>query len=423
MAELAGGTLAEGRVDAFPAPMERPRLTLRVQRTNRFLGTSLDAAKMADLLRSIEMKVEEDGGHRLTVMPPAFRPDIEREEDLAEEIARLVGYDHIPVTYPQAVAVTEPVDPHLKARQELKQRLVGWGFSEVINFSFISTQSLRELRYPADDPRMRTVPLANPLSEEQAVMRTSLLPGLLQNVVHNVNHGNENLRLFEMGKVFWAREGEPLPFEPHRLAGVMTGARYPHLLYGGDAEVDFADLKGVVEGLLEPFRASNARFSNDEAVLPPWVDPAAGAAVDVSGEIVGALGRLHPEVQERLDVKRSVHVFSLDFEKLYGLGLDATLFRPLPRFPSVVRDLALVVDRDLAVREPMDFIRNLQEPLLERVEIFDLFKDPKLGEGRKSVGYRLVYRAPDRNLTDSEVNLIHERLSAEVLRAFSAERR
>jgi phenylalanyl-tRNA synthetase beta chain len=418
MAQVGGGEIAGGRIDVYPTPYEPVRLELRVDRTNRFLGTELDSSEMAAVLRSIEMQVEDLDPNRLLVVPPSFRPDVIREVDLAEEVVRLVGYDRVPVTSPQAAASAAPLDPHLRNRLEVKSFLAGSGYSEIITYSFISLESLRKLRLPPEDPRLGPVRVMNPLSEEQAVMRTSLVPSLLNTARYNSDRRNEDIRIFELSKVFLPREGDVLPGEPHHLAGLMSGKRLPHLLYGGEEEVDFTDVKGAVDSVLDLFFLHGVKYAAEE--LPPYLDHRQAASVYVGPERLGALGLIHPEVRELFDLKKPAFIFEFDFDKLYSLKGARPSFRPLPKFPAVARDMALIVDADLPVQGPLDFIDDLREPLLEHLEIFDIYQNPQLGEGKKSVGYRLVYRASDRNLTDEDVNDLHTLLVSKVTEAFHA---
>lgn len=418
MQEVGGGRIARGRLDVYPHPMVSPVLTLDVDRTNRFLGTALTSGEMADALRSIELGVEEVNQAQLRVAVPSFRPDITRAVDLMEEVARLIGYDRIPVTAPVASIETEPPSDHLLMRQELKEILEGAGFFEVLTYSFVGQDALQRLGFAPDDPRLHPIPVMNPISEDQGVMRTTLMAGLLQTACHNFNRGNEDLRIFELGKVFLPRTGEALPEEPHHLAGLMSGRRCPQLLYDRQGEVAYEDVKGVVEAVLEPFHARSLEFLNEP--LPPYLDPSHGASVFLEGCCVGFLGTLHQDVAKAFDLDREILVFELDFEQCYAHRRPLPLFRGLPRFPSVSRDIALILEEGVPIQSPVNFIRDLQEPLLAQVEVFDLYRSPQLGENKKSVGYRLVYRSGDRSLTDAEVNRIHEGIVQKVLDHFAA---
>ena len=252
-------------------------------------------------------------------------------------------------------------------------------------------------------------------------MRTSLVPGILQTARHNLDHRNENMRVFELSKVFLPVAGEVLPDEPHQLVGLMTGLRQPDVLYGGSDLVDYSDVKGVVEAVLDLFHLEDVRFSALE--IPAYLDGKGSASVYVQDERVGVLGPVHPKVQEAFDLKQQVFLFELDFDRIFELRRPQPHFRPLPRFPAVVRDMALVVDERVPVQEPMDFLWRQQVPFLQQVDVFDIYRSAQLGPGKKSLGYRLTYRAADRSLTDEEVNELHGALVAKVLRQFQAELR
>ena len=415
MHEVGGGDIAAGRIDVYPNLIKAPEIVLRVDRANRFLGTRLSSGEMKEILEQIEMRVEALDSNRLRVIVPSFRSDITREVDLGEELARLSGYDGIPVTSPVAALEAADFDPHQRVRGEMKNLLVGAGFFEVINYSFISYESIRKLRYPEGDPLLAPIRLKNPLSDEQAVMRTTLLPGLLNNARNNFYHRSENFRIFELSKVFIRRKEDVQADEIHHLAGVIAGKRDPQTLYG-DADVDYTDVKGIVEAICSLLRIDGVGFRAES--LPPWLDPGGSASVFAGGERLGELGKVHSEVLEAYDLKRPAFVFRLDFDRLFTLRGPAPFFSGLPKFPPVPRDIALIANEKLPVEEPLEYIRSLNEPLMESVEIFDIFRSDQIGAGKKSIGYRLTYRASDRSLTDEEVNVLHDELVRKVTARF-----
>lgn len=418
MAQVGGGAIAKGRIDVYPRPYQPVNLAIRVERTNRFLGTELTAAQMVEVLRSIQVEVTSIEADRLVAVPPSFRPDLVREVDLQEEVARLVGYDRIPVTLPISSMDSSPQDPYQRARQTVKDRLLGLGLTEVINYSFIGESSIGKLNLDPADPRLSPVRVRNPLSEEQGVMRTTLIPGILQTACRNFDHRNENLRIFELSKVFLPKEGAPLPDEPHWLAGALAGARLPDSLYGSPDEVDLTDAKGIIESVLECFHLDDAFYRASD--IPPYMDSLLSASVYCGQKRVGALGPVHPQVAAAFDLKRIPYLFELDFDAIFGLRKPHPMYRPLPKYPEVARDMAIIVDASLPVLDPLTFMKELREPLLEHIEVFDIFRHDRLGENKKSLGYRLVYRAADRSLTDEEVNALHGRLTERVLQTYRA---
>ncbi len=415
MRRVGGGRVAAGRIDVLPHPIAASEVELRCERVNRLLGTSLACDEMKEYLESIEMRVEKTAPGLLRVRVPGFRSDITREVDLAEELARLSGYDRIPVTSPLASVHAADCDPRQMVRARAKELLIGAGFFEVINYSFIASDALGKLRYSDTDTVPAPIRVKNPLSDEQGVMRTTLMPGLLDNARHNIDHRSENFKIFELSKVFLPAGQGPGAEEIQHLAGIMAGNRSPLALYG-EAEVDFADVKGVVEQICAFLRTEELRFRAES--LPPWLEPSASASVYVSGQRVGELGSVHRDVLQACDVKRPLLAFRLDFDGLLDLRGPVPLYRGVPKFPPVPRDLALIAEERIPVEEPLEFIRSLKEPLVESVEIFDIFKSEQIGAGKKSIGYRFTYRAADRSLTDEEVNTVHGQLIAKVTARF-----
>lgn len=406
MQELGGGQIAKGRIDVYPCPYQRKSIRLRVNRANAYLGTSLSAKEMASILTRLDMDVKEREDGDLDVTPPSFRQDVTREADLAEEIARIYGYDNIPIEKPRAVMVEIEPNEHLRVRNDLKELLRGIGLREIVTYSFISPVGLSKLGYPEGHEKLQTVKILNPLSEDQSVMRTSLVPSMLQTVAFNLNRQNDQLRLFELSKVFLPRDGEVLPQEDFNLVVALVGRRHPSVLYS-DADVDYSDIKGIADAVMSFFRIGDVRFEPLDKSRTPYMDASCSADIIVAGEYVGRAGRLDVRVAENFDIEEAVWLLELDYEKLFALRGPTPRFRPLPKYPSVIRDIAIVVDESFQVQKGLDFIKAIEEPLLESIEVFDIFRSPQIGEGKKSVGYRLTYRSSERSLTDEEVNRIH----------------
>ncbi|HVO84492.1 MAG TPA: phenylalanine--tRNA ligase subunit beta [Syntrophobacteria bacterium] len=418
MVELGSGELARGRLDVYPVPIRRQSIQLRVSKCVRFLGLDVSQAEICRLLASIHLPVRIIDDDSLEVVPPPFRSDLTREVDLMEEVARLAGFDRIPSTLPSAL-VTATKPPRTQTFREVaKEALVGLGFSETISFSFISRQATEKLRIPPDDRRFHHLPIRNPLTEEQAVLRTSLIPSMLEAAARNQRQRKLNVRLFELSKVFFPRGSEELPEERFNLCGLLSGTRRPASWNDPSEPVDFFDLKGVAEALMDRVGASELRWRHTSAV--PFLRPEAAAEIDIAGANAGVLGEVRAEVLEAFEVKGPAFIVDLDFDLLEEKATDRKTFRPLPRFPEVNRDLAIVVSEDLSAQRVLDFLAEHRPEHCESVLLFDCYRGNQVGAGRKSLAYRITYRSPERSLTDEEVNGIHTRVTEKVLAAFEA---
>ncbi len=417
MLEVGGGQLAAGRVDQYPAPFEPVTVEISTQKANRFLGTSFQKSEVEDVLQSIELETLPVGDDVLKVNIPLFRGDITREVDLFEEVARLKGYDLIPDTVPVASLGASPPDPFLVFCDKLRDTVAGLGFSELITYSFIHRNWIERLRLSKNDWRNRVVEIKNPLSEEQSVMRTTLIPCLLETVRRNIYRKNVDLRIFELSRVFVPEENKDLPDEPSQLVGAITGARESAVLYNREEFVNFYDLKGVVEGILSVLKLK-VRFCPSR--IEPYFDSAEAASIALGNDVIGQLGLINEEVAKSFGIRVPVYVFEMWIRELYEKSKVSVGFQPLPKFPSVTRDLAIVVDQEVPAQAIVDMLLSSNEPLLESVLVFDVYRGKKLKPGKVSIGYRLTYRAPDRNLTDEEVNKVHNRLAKKVIKKFKA---
>ncbi len=416
MVELAGGEASRGVIDVYPEEYSPRALSLRVSRTNDFLGTSLSARDMARYLDALELEVNEDGEDRLQVTCPTFRRDLEREVDLVEEVARLYGYDAIPVSYPSAHEATAPRSEELLGRLKAARVARSAGFHEVVNYSFISPAWFDRCGFRAGEERRDAVPVLNPLSEDQSVMRTTLLPGLLGNVQRNAAFRNTDLKLFELGRIYLPRGATTPAGERHVLAAVHSGLREPFAWCRDKAEADFWDIKGAVSLLLDEFRVEGAEFE-PETETPPFA-PEESARLLIRGSRVGALGRISDAVRQAFDIPFAVYGFELDLDALMEFRGGLVQVRSLPKFPAVARDLAVVVSRDTASAAIERVIRNsAPDPYLEGFHLFDVYRGDQIGSNEVSLAYRIVYRAEDRTLNDEEVNRMHESLIQAVLKS------
>jgi|UniRef100_A0A7C5AL75 phenylalanyl-tRNA synthetase beta chain len=416
MAQLGEGRVLKGRLDVYPTPVPRPRLTLRVSRTNQVLGTNYPPDKVEDLLKALHLPVIVFDSDTLVVQVPSHRGDLTREIDLIEEVARLGGYEEIPVTLPKMVVAIPRPPVLVRLRREAKTLLLGLGFFEVVTYSFQSERlrSLTEGKEAAPP-----LYLANPLSEETALMRTSLLPGLLEALRRNTFRQNLNVRLFELAKTFIPVPGADLPREEQWLAGVMYGVRFQPSWHQPPEPLDFFDLKGVVESLLAGLKVPEVSFTGEG--LPPYLRY--GATVAAGGEVLGWLGELFPLVTERLDLQGPVFVFLLNFETLCRRAELFPLYTPLPRYPAVYRDVALVLPVSVPAARVAQAFRDYGAPWLEEASLFDVYSGPPIPAGKHSLAFHLTYRDPERTLTDEEVDRHQARMVERLARELGAQLR
>ncbi|MBU2547168.1 MAG: phenylalanine--tRNA ligase subunit beta [Proteobacteria bacterium] len=417
MAELADGRVAAGVIDVYPNPFEKQVVPFGPARCNAFLGTDFDPSIMIERLDGIGLAVGGQAENR-TVEVPTFRVDLYREVDIFEEVARLVGFDRVPATIPSARAEIVPIDASRQLRSRAAAILEGRGLTEIVNYSFIAENFCDRLDLGPDDPRRRTVRILNPLSEEQTLMRTTLAPGLFEVLRRNQAYNVLDVSIYEIGRIFLRREDEDLPEERMALAGMMAGSRDPLSWHGRPENVDFFDIKGVVEDLLAGLNLPEPAFDGRDC--PAYYEPAASARIMADGQLLGWLGRASASVARAFDLKEAPYLFELDLETLLAAMKGVPRHVSLPRFPSVYRDLAVVLDGAVKAGKVFEFIRGLGEDFLTDVVLFDQFLGEQIGQGKKSLAFRLEFRSLDRTLTDEEVNVIHERVTDRVLTAFTA---
>jgi len=394
--EWAGGKVCRGVMDCHPAPEGERSLSFRPERVRKFLGVDIPDGEIIGILDRLELAPAAEGEGRWAIRVPGFRRDLSREEDVVEEVARIYGYDRVPVTLP--VGRTVPVKASPLSRQQgiAREILEGMGFSEAITYTFVSREEQEELGFGGGP---EPVTLLNPISDDMTVMRKSLLPGLFKALRVNMSKRIGNVRLYETGRIFLPAPGRDLPEECHFLAGVISGTRSEKTWYRGEEKGDFFDIKGAVQGLLEGMRIPDVGFEADER---PFLQGGQCARILSGGEPLGVLGTISPAVRERYRVRDWAGCFELDLEKL-TTAIRPAAFRPLPQFPSVLRDLAVLVPREVPARKIEGVIRAAGRDL-ERVRLFDLYEGKGIQAGLKSLAFSLEYRNPERTLTDEEVD-------------------
>ncbi|MBU5612323.1 phenylalanine--tRNA ligase subunit beta [Geomonas azotofigens] len=408
IAELSGGKVAKGVIDVYPAPVEPRVISARLTRINAVSGLALSAGEVEDIFRRLEFEVTQTEPGVFQVKVPLFRVDLEREIDLVEEVVRVNGFEKVPATLPQASVFSDLPSDAQRLAAKVKELLVAHGLNEVINYSFVAPSSCEKILLPHNDPRSNGMVLLNPISDELSVMRTTMLPGLLDTAVKNISFRTLNLRIFEMRRIYLPVEGEELPREPLYVSALLTGRRDPEGWNQGKEEIDFFDVKGIAENILAELKVGGINFSTDE--LDPYYHPGKACRILSGKKVLGSLGELHPTVQENYGIATPLYYLELNFEALIACRKKEGAAQVPSRFPSTFRDIAMLLPRELPVADVISCVNGIKAPELEGVEIFDLYMGGNIASHEKSVAVRVRYGSKERTLTDDEVTRLHQRV-------------
>ena len=393
--KVCGGEVAEGKLEHYPKPYTPKVIVFNPEKSSRLLGVQIPARKSSEILSNLGFTVKKEQDYIVVKVPSWRKYDVTREVDLIEEVARIYGMKNITSTYPLMHSNVKK-DYRYFYIQEIKEFIASHGYNEAINYSFIGEKLYSKFGFDVS----RLVKIANPLSEEWVYMRDYLFPSLVQNAVNNINRNEKDVALFEVAKVF-VNKGEKLPEEPLHVAFLLTGKVKDDLYRERNA--DFYDLKGIVESLLEKLNV-NAEFTAQNE--KPFLHPGQSAKITVDGEEVGFIGKLHPDVTEKFEVKQDIFIAELNLDKLLSKALTTkTTFRQIPKFPPVTRDIAIIVDKTTPVAE-LEKIISSKAKHLESLKLFDVYEGKGIPEGKKSVAFSLKFRAKDKTLSDEEVNTI-----------------
>jgi phenylalanyl-tRNA synthetase beta chain len=424
MAELGGGVLVDGIIDAHLAPAPVKRIELSTSDTNRRLGTRLDQPEMIRCLESVGFQVTARDLETLTATVPSFRVDVSRPEDLMEEVARLWGYNNIPTTVPRISPATHPISRSIEIKDKIKDRMAGYGFSEILTYSFISQTAVDFLNLPKGDERRQMLSVLNPISEDQAVMRTSLVPGLLSAMHYNLSRQTRSLKIFELGKIFISNGQDQQPEEMETLAGLWTGVRIGQTWHGKPEPIDFYDIKGVLENLLASMELADVSFSQMPGPSCHYTKPGSTARVLINGSPIGLIGELAPDALANFNIRQPAFIFELNISALIAHETAAKMFVPIPRFPSTDRDVTLIIDNHIQVADIIDKVKFLQENLpekwIEDIGILDVYCGQPIPSGKKSISFRITYRSFTETLMDQVVNRTHHQLIDGIIKEFNA---
>lgn len=392
---LGAGEVLDGTIDILNFVPQPKQLKLRADKINALLGTDIDAAEMCRILQELGFGVDGD-----IITVPSWRGDVEHYSDLAEEVARFYGYNQIPTTAMTGITTRGGYSPEQMLERSLGTVCRSLGYDEIITYSFISPTYYDKIRLPEDSPLRKSMKIMNPLGEDTSIMRTTVMPSMLEILTRNYNYRNKEAHLYELGRTYFERE-DGMADEPKHLSLGVYGP-----------EESFFTLKGAVETILDSIRAEDVTYVAEKS--DPSYHPGRCAKVYVNGQEVGTLGQIHPLVAANYGVDAELYYADLKFDALFASRGADPEYQPLPKFPAVTRDIAVLVDKAVTVGAMESSIQAAAKGLLKDVTLFDIYEGAKLPTGKKSVAFNLVLRADDRSLTaqeaDDEVNLVLERL-------------
>ena len=413
--ELAGGTVARGLIDVSPGMQKQEKIKFHFGDIRRLLGIEFSKEQVTSTLKALGFSCEPSTKEGyLDVTPPRWRTDISCAADLVEEVARIAGYDKIPATTLSASLPKYEPNPMLVLKKDIQDIMVGCGFQEVLTYSLVNLDAIKKLSHGGSPLGPTPMRVANPMSREWEYLRTSLRPGLLTTLARNRRFREGDIRLFEIGRVFFPRDAD-LPEEKEMFCAVISGSRHRSFWRGEPEEVDFFVAKGVAETLLARLGIEvGFERGNDESLLEGRC-----AWIMAARKKIGVVGEVHPKVVEAFELSTVTYLIELELDKLLSLASGRKMqFRPLPRYPSATRDIALVVDARVTYQEIVSIIR--QFPLVSSVSLFDVYVGEQIPKGKKSLAFRLIYQSPSHTLTDREVDQVQQAILARLSQELGA---
>jgi phenylalanyl-tRNA synthetase beta chain len=397
LVELCGGKAAEGIIDHYPGRKEILPVPLTTAEVERILGLEVSPVKIEKTLVSLGCKVVQTSENVFEVSAPYWRSDLKIDADFIEDIARIIGYEQIPERLLSGSMPHQNPNPMLSLRIKMRQALAGFGFQEIITYALTNRSTLEKgLNTPLSVEPLR---VAHPMSSEQECLRTSLRGNVLVALASNIRREAGAILLFETGHIYLPRPND-LPEEPEMLCGVLTSTGVEKVWQGRKEPVDFFDAKGAVEGLMAALGVSISFTESTDAGLRTGRQ----ATIMAGNSQIGVLGEVHPKVSQSLDLPAGTYLFEINADALVPYTLEAAHYEPLPRFPAVMRDLALVLDESVSHKQVMDIIEGFT--LVNKVVLFDVYSGKQVAVGKKSLAYSLTFQFPDHTLTDAEVDKV-----------------
>ncbi|MBR0284775.1 MAG: phenylalanine--tRNA ligase subunit beta, partial [Selenomonadaceae bacterium] len=419
--DMGACTVTQGVVDVYPVKKEEASVAFTAEQINQRLGTEIPADKMTAILASLGFGVQsQGGGYQVSV--PSWRNDVSCMEDLSEEVARIYGFENIPSSLPHGRVMQGRQSDVQNFTDKIKSVLTGLGMNEELSFSFTHPSMFDKLQIPADSPLRQAVPIMNPLTDEYPLVRTTLLSSIFENTVRNFSRKNEDIRLFEVAPVFYPK-ALPIAEQPRevlKLAGLIMGRRNALGWNQGKEEVDFYDMKGIVEELLAQLSIANYTV---EAGEHHAMHPGKTALFKKGREVIAAVGEVHPAVAAAFGIPKKMFIFEMDIKTLMKYTAKGFHCELLPKYPAISRDLAMLVDTDVAAGEIEQAIVKNGGKFLREVTLFDVYTGKQIAEGKKSLAFAIKFQSGDRTLTDEEADASFRNILSAVESKFHAELR
>lgn len=389
------GNVMEGTIDIYNEVKKEGNILVDSNWVNKFLGTDLSKEEMKKCLDSLDLKIEIQE-EILNITVPTFRIDIAIKEDIAEEIARIHGYDNIPTNISKAIGLKGAKDDKLKNDDLIVETMISSGLNQSISYSFVSPKSFDNVNIPKDSCLRNAIAIKNPLGEDYSLMRTSTIASMMESLARNYSRNNEEARLFEIGKIYISKKEDCLPEERN----ILTIG-----LYG---DIDYLDIKGIIEETVEAFGINNGSYKRQSENVS--FHPGKTADLYINKEVVGTFGEIHPDVCENYGIDVPCFMAEINLDLLYKRANLVKKYKALPKFPAVTRDIAILVNDEILVQEIEEAIRKTGGNIVEQVKLFDVYKGKQIPEGKKSVAYAIFYRDENKTLTDKEVNKVHDKI-------------
>ena len=405
---LNAGKAVDGKIDVYPTKQKVNKIKLDVERINNLLGTKISKQDMIDILEKLDIKVEN-----ALVIPPYFRQDIEQLADVAEEVLRFYGYDKLETTLIKADTTLGVRNKEQKIEQKIEDVLVNNGLSEIYTYGFVSEKDLEKANI-SEELKHTAITIKNPLSDEYKLMRPSTIPSMMQTLATNANKKNQNVKLYDISRSYKNINKEVENGEIPLQENILTLGMY------GD-NLDFYTLKGLVENVLETVSVN--RYDIEKETKNGSYHPGRCANIKVGIDTIATFGEVHPEVLENYGIEKRAYLAELNLTKITKYSRNNKKYVEVPKFPAVERDIAIIVDENIEVGQIEKTIAKKAKKILEKAELFDIYRNEKLGENKKSVAYALTFRNKNKTLNDDEVNEVMENIIKELEKSLGAELR